>query len=99
MRGVQEKYGADKVAVVLLDVDRDYGATESQATADAKSAMKEHGAGDWPCVILPNGWKDMNENFGIDGYQVVVIDPAGNVVIDNTYGDELDPHVRKGLGL
>lgn len=82
-----------------MSVDRDYGSTEKQAKADAQRVMKDKGVSEWPCVIEPTGWPGVRKLFGIDGYQVVVVDPKGIVVTADTYGDQLEGYVRKALGL
>jgi len=44
-----------------------------------RKRMKQSGVDDWPNVLLPNGFKDTQRLFNLDGYGLTLIDPEGIV--------------------
>lgn len=98
MRAAQNKVGKDKLAVLLISVDRAYGMTEQEAEKDSRRIMKLKGVSDWPCVIEPNGWEGVNKVFGIDGYHVFLVGKDGKVVHEDLMPDDLDQALRAALG-
>jgi len=75
VKGIQQKLGKDKFAVLLLSVDHEYG--ESSAAEDNKRLKKE--GVNWPNVILPHGFDDTQRLFNFDGYGLCLITPDGVV--------------------
>ena len=79
MKGIQEREGKDKLQVLLLSVDAGYGISVKEAAEKDANVLKKHGVGDWPNVIVPNGFKDTIRQFNLDGYGLTLIDPEGIV--------------------
>lgn len=79
MKGIQEREGKDKLQVLLLSVDAGYGIGVKEAAEKDANVLKKHGVGDWPNVIVPNGFKDTIRQFNLDGYGLTLIDPEGIV--------------------
>jgi hypothetical protein len=71
--------GKDKVQVLLLSVDLGYGLNAYKATADDMTKMQRGGVDDWPNVLLPNGFKDTQRLFNLDGYGLTLVGPDGIV--------------------
>lgn len=87
VKGIQLKKGKDKVQVLLLSVDLGYGMDAAKAGESDQKKMTAEGVGDWPNVLLPNGFKDTQRLFNLDGYGLTLIDPEG-IVRGVDIGDE-----------
>ena len=78
VKGLQEKYGKDKLAVLLLSVDKEYTFGEKEPVNEDNEVLKKQGV-DWPNVMLPKGFNDTQRLFNVDGYGSMLIDPGGIV--------------------
>jgi hypothetical protein len=86
---VQERVGADKLAVVLIDVDPGYFKTPEQYLPKAKKVLERHKL-DWPNAIAQNGFNDTVRTFNVSGYGTIVVDAGGIVVGVNLHGSDLE---------
>lgn len=90
MKGLQQKFGYDKVAVLILNVDGGDEFSKPIALMKfARKAMKEQGV-DFPMVLLPNGWEDASNTFHLDGYGLTMIGPDGKVRAIDKHTEELE---------
>jgi hypothetical protein len=89
VQGIQNKYGRNKLEVLLLSVDASYGQPADQAAEGDRSTMTQHGIV-WPNVVVPNGWDGVIERFNIDGYGLTLIDDKGKVVAKDVRHNDLD---------
>lgn len=71
--------GKDKVQVLLLSVDLGYGLNSFKAAAGNLTKMQNGGVDDWPNVLMPNGFKDTQRLFNLDGYGLTLVGPDGIV--------------------
>jgi hypothetical protein len=78
VQGTQQRYGKDKLEILLLSVDLDYGSSLSEATTTDRKRMLAHHIS-WPNVILPHGFDDSQRLFNLDGYGLTLIGPDGIV--------------------
>jgi len=92
---VQQRYGADKLVVVLLNVDPDpaYG-KDDRYLARTKSIFEKLKI-DWPNVFLSGGWNDVMHAFNVGGYGTIVVDARGVVRGTNLHGLALERLVGK----
>jgi hypothetical protein len=86
---VQQRVGADKLAVVLIDVDPGYFKTPDEYLPKARKVLERHKL-DWPNVIAQNGFNDTVGAFNVSGYGNIVVDAAGIVVGVNLHGRDLE---------
>jgi hypothetical protein len=86
---VQKRVGADKLAVVLIDVDPGYFKTPEEYLPRAQKVLERHKL-DWPNVIAPNGFSDTVRTFNVSGYGNIVVDAKGIVRGVNVHGAELE---------
>lgn len=94
VRQLQEQVGEDKLQVLLLSVDMDYGLPEvEQRNYDA---LKRIGVL-WPNVLVPGGWSEAVERFNMHLYGLWMIYPEGKVVVAGPRHD-MD-NVYRALGL
>jgi hypothetical protein len=85
---VQTRVGADKLAVVLIDVDPEYFAKTDEYLPKAKKILEKHKV-DWPNVLAANGFNDTMHAFNLSGYGNIVVDAKGMVRGVNVHGMEL----------
>lgn len=71
---MQQKYGPDKLRVVLLSTD------EVKASYFSKSPklFEKYGGAQWPSVVLPNAFNSALR-FGNFGYGKLIVDADGIV--------------------
>ena len=93
---MQERVGADKLAVVLIDVDPGYFKTPEQYLPKAKKVLERHKL-DWPNAIARNGFHDTVRTFNVSGYGNIVVDAGGVVVGVNLHGKDLERAIDKML--
>jgi hypothetical protein len=91
---VQERVGADKLAVVLIDVDPGYFKTPEEYLPKSKKVLERHKL-DWPNAIAQNGFNDTVRTFNVSGYGNIVVDAAGIVVGVNLHGTDLERAIDK----
>jgi hypothetical protein len=92
VQGLQNKLGKEKLAVLLLSVDEEYG-SNAEAVSGMKEAMADKGV-DLPCAIAPGGFADINSRFGFDGYGIVLIGPDGTVKGKDLRIDDVEALIR-----
>jgi hypothetical protein len=86
---VQQRCGADKLAVVLLDVDPGFFSNPEEYLPRSKKILARHKV-DWPNAIAPNGFKDTVQAFNLSGYGNVIVDAKGIVRGANLHGKDLE---------
>ena len=86
---MQQRWGADKLAVVLLDVDPGFFSKPEEYLPRAKKILARHKLG-WPNAIAPNGFKDTMRAFNLSGYGNVIVDAKGIVRGVNLHGKDLE---------
>jgi hypothetical protein len=91
---IQNKFGKDKFAVLLLDVDAEYKEFIKNPKASVREAMRGAGVA-WPAVIAPTGWKEVNKTWKVDGYQLILIDQKGYIVDTDMRTDRLEVALHK----
>jgi hypothetical protein len=91
---VQQRVGADKLAVVLIDVDPAYFKTPEDYLPKARKVLERNKL-DWPNVIAQNGWADTVRTFNVSGYGNIVVDAGGIVRGRNVHESELERMVEK----
>lgn len=79
MKKLQEKYGKDRLAVLMLSVDEAYGTPTQEAIEGNRAVLREHQI-TWQNVVVPGGWEEMEKRFGIDGYGITYVDAKGNLI-------------------
>lgn len=79
MRRLQEKYGTDKLQVLLLSVSLGYGVREeNEVKRQEQKVLGQQGVA-WTNIMLPNGMQDTGRMFNLHGYGLSLIDPDGIV--------------------
>lgn len=78
MQGLEKKYGADKLAVVLVSIDAGYGDSPERAAARARAMMAKHEV-TWTSVVDPQGWNGVVRRFNLHGYGLTLVGPDGGV--------------------
>jgi hypothetical protein len=94
---VQQRFGADKLAVVLIDVDPGYFGKQEKYLTEAKEILEKYKV-DWPNAIAEKGFHDMVHAFNLSGYGNVVVDGKGIVRGVNVHGKELERLVEEIMG-
>jgi hypothetical protein len=94
---VQQRFGAGRLAVVLIDVDQEYFKRKEDYLPQAKKIMDRHKLG-WPNTLAPRGFHDMMHTFNLSGYGNVVVDAKGIVRGVNVHGRELERLVEEMMG-
>ena len=89
MQRAQQRFGADKVAVVLLDVDPAYFEKQEAYLPRAKKILEQHKL-DWPNAIALHGFDDTVRAFNLSGYGNIVVDGNGIVRGVNVHGKQLE---------
>jgi hypothetical protein len=91
---VQERVGADKLAVALIDVDPSYFNNPQEYLPKAKKVLEGHNV-DWPNAIAQDGWADTIRIFNVSGYGNIVVDAGGIVRGINVHESELERLIDK----
>ena len=86
---MQRRFGADKLAVALIDVDPAFYEKPEEYLPQAKKIMARLQL-DWPNALAPKGFNDTVRAFNLSGYGNVVIDAKGIVRGVNLHGPELE---------
>jgi hypothetical protein len=94
---VQQRFGADNLAVVLIDVDPGYFDKDDTYLPKAKKILEQHKV-DWPNVIAEKGFHDTVHAFNLSGYGNIVVDSKGIVRGMNAHGEELERLVKEIMG-
>jgi hypothetical protein len=98
---VQQRFGSDKLAVVLIDVDPEYFKDPNDYLPQAKKIMEKKKL-DCPNVLAPKGFHNVIHAFNVSGYGNILVDEKGIVRGVNVHGEELERlmeeimHVKKG---
>ena len=91
---MQQRLGADKLAVVLIDVDPGYYEKPEEYLPKAKKILERLKL-DWPNAIAMKGFNDTVRVFNLSGYGNVVVDAKGVVRGINLHGKELERRVEE----
>jgi hypothetical protein len=91
---VQQRHGADKLAVALIDVDPEYFPDRKQYLPQAKKILEKHKL-DWPNALAANGFSDTVRAFNISGYGNILVDNKGIVRGVNVHGKALERLVEQ----
>jgi len=94
---VQQRFGADKLAVVLLDVDPGFFKKPEQYLPQAKKILERHKL-DWPNAIAAKGLDDTVHAFNLSGYGNIIVDAKGVVRGVNQHGEQLERLVEGMMG-
>jgi hypothetical protein len=94
---VQKRHGADKLAVVLVDVDPEYFKKQEEYLPRAGRILGELKV-DWPNTLAPKGFQDVVHTFNLTGYGNIVVDAKGIVRGVNVHGKELERLVEEIMG-
>jgi len=86
---VQQRFGADRLSVVLIDVDPEYFPDQQDYLPKAKKILTRHKL-EWPNVLAPKGFHDVTRAFNLSGYGNVLVDAGGVVRGVNLHGKELE---------
>ena len=86
---MQKKFGADKVAVALIDIDPSYFEKSEEYLPKCKKILDKHKL-TWPNAIAPKGWEDVIRIFNLSGYGKIVVDAKGIVRGVNIREGELE---------
>jgi len=78
VKRIEEKIGKNKLQVLLLSVDFDYGNSKEEAAKSDLECMQKQGV-NWPNVLVPGGFDNCQRTFNLDGYGLTLIDPDGIV--------------------
>ena len=91
---MQQRFGADKLSVVLIDVDPGIFEEQQKYLPRAKKILEKHKL-DWPNALAADGFNDMVRTFNISGYGNIVVDAKGIVRGVNVHGKELENLVEE----
>jgi hypothetical protein len=86
---VQQRYGADRLVVALVDVDPEYFGKQEYYLPQARKILQRHKL-DWPNALANNGFTDTVRLFNLSGYGNIVVDGKGVVRGVNVHGAELE---------
>ena len=86
---MQQRWGADKLAVVLLDVDPGFNSKPEEYLPRARKILARHKL-DWPNGLAAKGFRDTIYAFNLSGYGNVVVDAKGIVRGVNLHGQDLE---------
>ena len=75
---MQQRSGADKLAVVLIDVDPGIFEKSEEYLPRAGKILARRKL-DWPNALAPNGFRDTMHAFNLSAYGNVVVDAKGIV--------------------
>ena len=90
----QQRCGADKLAVVLIDVDPGYFSKPEEHLPRAGKLLARYKL-DWPNAIAPNGFKDTVHAFNLSAYGNVIVDAKGIVRGVNLHGEQIERLLEK----
>jgi hypothetical protein len=93
---VQQRFGADRLSVVLVDVDPEYYPEQKDYLPQANKILARHKLA-WPNVLAPKGFHDVARAFNLSGYGNVLVDAEGVVRGVNLHGKELERVVEQVL--
>jgi len=91
---VQQRHGADKLAVALIDIDAEYFEKPEQYLPQAKSILGKQKL-DWPNALAVNGFSETVRTFNLSGYGNIVVDNKGIVRGVNMHGEILERLVER----
>ena len=91
---MQQRAGAGKLAVVLIDVDPGFFSKSEDYLPQARKILARRKL-DWPNAIAPNGFKDTVQAFNLSAYGNVVVDAKGIVQGVNLRGEDLEQLLEK----
>ena len=97
---MQQRFGADKLSVVLIDVDPEFFKKQEEYLPQAKKIMDKHKL-DWPNTMAPKGFHDVVHAFNLSGYGNIVVDAKGivrGVNLHDTQLEQLVEEVIEGKG-
>ena len=94
---MQHRFGADKLAVILIDVDPDYYPKPEQYLPKAQKILEKHKL-KWPNAMAPKGFHDVVHAFNLSGYGNIVVDAKGIVRGVNLHGNALEHLVEEVMG-
>ena len=94
VKGIQHKFGSDKVQVLLLSVDLGYGSSKEEAAKSDLQRMHKQNV-QWPNVLLTKGFDDAQRRFNLDGYGLTLIGPDGIVRGVDVRADDVEELLRK----
>ena len=94
---MQQRFGADKLSVVLLDVDAGYFEKPETYLPRARKILDKLKL-DWPNAMAPKGFHDVVHAFNLSGYGNIVVDANGIVRGVNVLGKEFERVVEKLIG-
>jgi hypothetical protein len=94
---VQQRFGADRLAIVLLDVDPGFFQKPEMYLPQARKVLERHKL-DWPNAIATRGFDDTVHAFNLSGYGNIVVDAKGIVRGVNLHGNQLERLVESMMG-
>lgn len=94
VKGLQKKYGPDKLQVLMLSVDLGYGMPKAEAAQKNAKVLRKRGDA-WPNILLPNGFGDTRERFNVDGYGISLIGPDGTVHGIDIRAEDIETAMKK----
>jgi hypothetical protein len=94
---VQNRYGADKLAVALIDVDPGYFDKQELYLPQAKKILDKQKLS-WPNALAAKGFTDTVRTFNVSGYGTIVVDGKGIVRGVNVHGKELERLIETIMG-
>ena len=86
---MQQRWGADKLAVVLIDVDPGFFEKAEEYLPRAKKLLARHKL-DWPNALAPKGFRDTMHAFNLSAYGNVIVDAKGIVRGVNLHEKDLE---------
>ena len=89
MKRLQQRFGTDKLQVLLLSVDLSYETPKAEAAKGDAQRMKEQQV-EWPNVLVPDGFDGTQRRFNLDGYGLTLIGPDGIVRGVDVRADEVE---------
>ena len=93
MKGIQQKVGADKLQVLMLSVDQEYGMPKNDAMQKDLKILGKQGVA-WPNILVPNGFPYLQQRFNLDGYGLSLIGPDGIVRGIDLRGEDLEATIK-----
>ena len=86
---MQQRFGADRLAVVLLDVDAGPSSRPEDYLPRARKILARHKL-EWPNAIAPKGPQDTARVFNLSGFGNIIVDAKGIVRGANLHGKDLE---------
>ena len=97
VKRIQDKFSGEKLQVLLLSVDLEYGMPKEEAARKDLERMHKQNV-EWPNVLLPHGFDDTQRRFNLDGYGLTLIGPDGIVRGVDLRADDVEPLLGKMFG-